>query len=254
MSDLSSPYARPFSGGEGSHGVLLLHGFTGTPAHLRPLGDALVQAGYSVRVPLLPGHGTSLEDMNKSTWRDWLACARQEYSVLARSREKVSVIGLSMGAILALLLAEEYVVERVVTISAPIFLRKPLSRLAPLLSPVYPYARWSRAQVKKKSGEAQGDDFLREYSIGYSGVPTRRVRDLTHLTRMADKNLYAVAAPILVVSSGRDETVSSQSARRILTGVSSRRKETLLLPNSRHVSPIGPDRELLTQEVLKFLE
>ncbi len=253
MSDLSSPLARPYAGGSGPLGVLLLHGFTGTPAHMRPLGDALVAAGHRVRIPLLPGHGTSLSDMNRTGWRDWLAAAKSEYSLLRSECALTAVCGLSMGGILALILAEEYVLDGVITISAPLYLRKPLSRLAPLLAPVMPYARWSRAQVKKKSGEKYRDDFLREYSIGYSGVPTGRVRDLTHLTFLAHRDLYAVSAPILVVSSGKDETVSAVSARRILSGVSSRVRQELLLPNSRHVSPIGPDRALLTARVIGFL-
>ena len=212
MADRASPLARPCSGGEGPLGVFLICGFSDAPARLRPLGEALARAGCRVRLPLLAGRGAFSDGTEPTGWRDWLAAARREYSALRKECRRTAVGGLSMGGVLALLLAEEYVLDGVVAISAPMFPRRAC------LSP--------RA---------------------------RRSKDAARLTRMADRNLYAVSAPILVVSAGKDETAAARSAGRILSGVSSRVKEELVLPHTRQESPDGPDRELLIQSVTAFL-
>lgn len=88
----------------GGTAVLLLHGFTGTPWEVLPLAESLAERGYAVRVPRLPGHGTTPEAMAFVTWRDWEAHALAELDALAGA-EQVVVGGLSMGGLLAMRLA-----------------------------------------------------------------------------------------------------------------------------------------------------
>ncbi len=88
--------------------MLVLHGFTGNPQSLRPLAEAVAEAGFTVDLPLLPGHGTAVEDMVPTRWEDWLAAAEAAYQALASRCQKVAVTGLSMGGSLACWLAEEH--------------------------------------------------------------------------------------------------------------------------------------------------
>ena len=100
------PGAEPFAADGGSIGVLLSHGFTGSPQGLRPWAEHLAAAGYTVRLPRLPGHGTSWQEMNATRWTDWYAEIERAYDALCR-REHVFAGGLSMGGALVTRLAEE---------------------------------------------------------------------------------------------------------------------------------------------------
>ena len=91
------PGAEPMSADGGPVGVLVIHGFTGNPSSMRPLAEAFVAAGYTVEMPLLPGHGTTVEDMADTGWADWSAAVDKTYADLAGRVERVVVVGLSMG-------------------------------------------------------------------------------------------------------------------------------------------------------------
>ena len=102
------PGAEPFSAAGGPNGALVLHGFTGSPQSMRPLAEAFAAAGFTTELPLLPGHGTSVEDMLKTSWADWSAAAEAAYLDLASRCDKVVVAGLSMGGTLTLWLATRH--------------------------------------------------------------------------------------------------------------------------------------------------
>src|SRR5690349_20635716 len=99
--------ARPELTGGRRIGVLLSHGFTGSPVSMRPWGRALAEKGYGVRVPLLPGHATSWQDLNTKTWDDWYGALTTEFDALAADHDAVVVGGLSMGGALVLRLAAD---------------------------------------------------------------------------------------------------------------------------------------------------
>ncbi len=100
------PGCEPFSHHAGPSGVLVLHGFTGNPASMRPLAELLAKAGYSVELPRLPGHGTSVEEMLTTTWADWSLAAEEAFDSLDKHCDRVAVVGLSMGGGLAAHVAE----------------------------------------------------------------------------------------------------------------------------------------------------
>src|SRR5579872_3122867 len=102
------PGAEPFSHDGGTLGVLVLHGFTGNPQSMRPQADALADDGYTVELPLLPGHGTAVEDMIPTRFDDYTEAAEQAYLGLAARCDEVAVVALSMGGTLACLLAERH--------------------------------------------------------------------------------------------------------------------------------------------------
>lgn len=102
------PGAEPFSARGGAHGALVLHGFTGSPQSMRGLARAFAAAGYAVELPLLPGHGTSVDDMATTTFADWSGAVERAYADLAARCDRVVVSGLSMGALLAAWLAPRH--------------------------------------------------------------------------------------------------------------------------------------------------
>src|ERR1700690_2819121 len=107
MHDDIMPGCEPFSSPGSSMGVLVLHGFTGNPCSMRPLAQRCVDAGYSVELPRLPGHGTSIEDLVTRRWPDLVAVAVDAYDDLAQRCDKVAVVGLSVGGALTALIAEK---------------------------------------------------------------------------------------------------------------------------------------------------
>ena len=131
--------------GHGGNGIVLIHGFCGSARQMRFLAEGLHQAGYTVSVPLLPGHGSTIQHMRASTFRQWHDCARSAYAELREECSSVAVAGHSMGGVLALLLAEEYPVDAVITLSAPMHLSGARGLLSPfsfLAAPFIPYLRW----------------------------------------------------------------------------------------------------------------
>src|SRR5579862_2150885 len=100
--------AEPASFPGGPHGVLVLHGFTGNPVSMRPLAEAIAAQGHTVELPLLPGHGTAVEDMLPTRWDDWSAAAEAAYDELAGRCDAVAVAALSMGGTLACWLATRH--------------------------------------------------------------------------------------------------------------------------------------------------
>ena len=246
MGDLSSlPLAQPFDFPEGEHGVLLIHGFTGSPAHMRKIGDALRADGFAVRGILLPGHGTKPEDMARCSWQDWLLCARQAAREMRGKYRFFSVAGLSMGGVLALMLAEEMEVTACVSIAAPMKTQNPFTGLAPVLAPFHPTTQ-KRSNPLRALMDA-------EYDLGYDSFPTKSVHDLRELTARARQHLNLISCPILAVQSRKDATVAPASPDIILRGVTSEKRAMLWLSDSPHVCTITPEAETLARQMAAFL-
>ena len=244
-----SERARPFLLKGGAHGILLIHGFTATPAMVRPLGEALRAALSASGEPptvqgiLLPGHGTRIQDMRScGGYAPWLDAARNAFDALAARCDRVSVVGHSMGGVLALLLAQERPVHAVISIAAPMRLRRRVAaRLAPLVGWAVPFSMDKRALA------------VEEFDLGYAGTPLCRVGDLLRLMHRAERNLALVRCPILIVQPEADETVRAVSAYIIYHGVSSARKELLWLERSGHGCTIGLEQRRLFAACAAFL-
>jgi carboxylesterase len=247
MNRTMNPYAQPFSfEGSKDEAVLLIHGFTGTPAQMRPLGDALAAEGYAVRGILLPGHGTTLRDMERMNWNDWLGAAEDALEEMLAKYGKVDVIGFSMGGLIALNLAARYPVHRLATVSAPIRLQSMVAPLTPVLSLFRRYQPWNP--------EPRIEGEVREpYTEGYPGFPVRCAGQLDGLRRRTLKRLADVKAPVLIAQSCMDSTVDLDSPYYIYDRVSSVYREVLLLERSRHNALLGPEREHLNADLKRFL-
>lgn len=250
MKDFSQEVCQPFRFAGGEHGVLLLHGFTGSAAHMRPLGEALHAQGFTVEGINLPGHAISMEAMADTGWQDWLDAAKDAFIGLQQRCRYVSVAGLSMGGCLALLIGEQMHPAAVAAISTPMAVQNPLLPFAGIAAPFVKRIMWR----SREDSPCQLDE---RYDYGYPGFPTKCGSDLNRLIRMARQDLHALQCPLLIVQSDHDETISLDSAEIIAKGVSSKQVGTLRLEKVPHVCTISkalPDIAGRTAEVFRTAE
>lgn len=239
------PQAQPIEIEKGEHGVLLIHGFTGSPAHMRPIADGLAEKGYSVRTILLPGHGTKPEDMKNVTWQDWLLAARTAAKEMRKKYRYLTVSGLSMGGVLSLILAQEMDVEGCIPIAAPIRIFNPFRHLALAASLFMP--------MIGQEGEGARPGLMQDYDIGYNRYPTKSVHDLSVLMDKAKTDLPLIHCPCLCIQSKMDKTVHPDSPKMILDGISSKEKGMLWLETSPHVCTITDEIEKILAAMDAFL-
>ena len=239
-------YAKPFFLQGNDIGCLLIHGFTGTPAHMRILGDVLNKEGYTVKAIVLKGHSTTLEDLEKANWKDWVEDVSQAYNELKKQCSKIYVIGLSMGAMLSFILAEKYPVDKVVSISGSVKIYDRFAIFAFAARYFLRYSMWNPLPTH------EGENL--DYCIGYSGVPVKCVPSFLKIVRMAKSGFAKVKCPALIVQSYNDETVIPESAKIIYNNIASEQKDILWLQRSKHVCTLGPEREVIHEKIISFLK
>ncbi|MGY1663087.1 alpha/beta hydrolase [Geodermatophilus sp. SYSU D00705] len=229
----AEPFAFPGGPAGGGTGVLLLHGFTGSPFSMRPWGEHLAAAGFAVRAPLLPGHGTRWQDCNLSTEQDWVDAVTTALDELAAECDRVVVAGLSMGGTLAVRLAELRPddVAGLVLVNPSLLTQRLDAKLLPLLARLTP--SWAPiANDIKKAGVTE---------LAYPKLPTRAVLGLRRLWTATRADLARVTAPLLVFRSVTDHVVEPASVRVLLAGVSSTDTTEVLLEDSYHVATLDND-------------
>lgn len=243
---ITSPYAREFFFPGGKQGILLIHGFTGSPGHMLLLGEAFRDEGYTVLGLQLPGHGTTLEDMERTGWNQWLGAVRDGYHRLLESCDDVFAAGLSMGGVLTLLLAEEAPLRGAVPIAAPMRIYDRMARYTPFF----------KFFVRYRGGPPSPDaPTPHEYSVGYDYTPVRKVPDLLQLMKTAEANLSKITCPLMVVQPRLDRTVIPESAQIIYDGAANtRQREILWLDNSTHVCTLEPEFDRLRDNMLRFFK
>lgn len=244
----------PFELGQGHDACLLIHGFTGSPWDVRPLGEALANRGYHVLGICLPGHGSTPEAMELVTHRDWLESADQALSSL-RSFHRIFIGGLSMGALLALLLAGRYP-DRIAGLAliAPALrfrgwpmwaLRK--ARYFPLLDLVRPFI--------EKEGTDIEDAAARNAAPVLAGFPSARLHDVWILQDKAREILPSIRTPALIAMAKKDHVVSRYGGQELLRGLkNSRRVEWLELAEGFHIIPRDRSAARLAEAVSQFFE
>jgi len=235
---------EPFSSPGSPDGVLVLHGFTGNPQSLRPLAQAVAAAGYSVELPRLPGHGTSLEDMMTTTWADWSAAALASFDELASRCRGVSVVGLSMGGALAAFIAEQR------SPAAAVFIN-------PLVIPPAPELVEGIDQLLASgvtTFDSIGSDIKREGNkeFSYSATPLACAKSLFAGVSDLSARLDAITAPALLFSSREDHVVSSDNGDVLMTRVSGP-IQRVWLEHSYHVATLDNDAPLIESATVAFL-
>lgn len=240
------PGAEPFSADGGKVGVLVSHGFTGSPASVRDWAQALAAAGHTVRLPLLPGHGTRWQDANATTWRDWYGAVEAAFDELRGRCDTVFAMGLSMGGTLALRLAEErgsQVAGVAVVNPHLINTRWDAKYLLPLMRFAVP------------SWPAIGNDIKKEGvdEIAYAKTPVKAAWSAVQLGKTVQADLAKVTQPLLVCGSRHDHLVDPVNVDLLLAGVSSTDIERVTLEESYHVATMDHDAPLIIDRSLALI-
>ncbi len=240
------PGAEPYSHDGGDTGVLLLHGFTGSPKSMKPWGEFLAAHGYTVRVPRLPGHGTRWQDMNITTWQDWYAEADRSFRELAARSSRVFVMGLSMGGSLTLRLAEMKgdAIAGIVLVNPAVHSERPDRFALPIIKHIIGSFPGISNDIKKE-GQDEG---------AYDRIPLKAAHSLTHLWSAVKTDIAAIDQPLLLFRSAEDHVVEASNAAWILSHVSSTDVREIVLMDSFHVATMDNDAELIHRESLDFLQ
>ncbi|PSK95569.1 carboxylesterase [Haloactinopolyspora alba] len=240
------PAVQPFRHAGGRVGVLMCHGFTGSPASLRPWAEHLAERGYSVELPRLPGHGTVWQDLNRTAWPDWYRCVERSLLDLAERCDAVVVAGLSMGGCLALRLAQEHgpLVQGLVLVNPAVASGDPRLRALPLL------------RLVKPSVAAIGNDIARpgQDEHAYDRTPLPALYSQTRLWRLVLRDLAAITQPLLLYRSTNDHVVDATGAPQILAGVSSTDVTETELHHSYHVATLDHDASAIFDGATAFIE
>ena len=235
-------------GGDGRLGAVCLHGLTGTPYEVRPIGEALAARGIHACGPVLPGHDSSVEALAQLPYSAWIEAARAAIASQRSQHEVVFVAGLSLGGLTALAVATEGLADAIAVVAAPLYLRPaPLVALLPAAKYVYPY-------LPKREGSDIQDPAARARQPGYKQMPLRSLHELTKMQRWVRGRLARISVPIFVGHGALDRTVASSDAHEIVAGVSSDDRRLLMLARSGHVVPMDYDGPKLCQAIADFFE
>lgn len=231
------PGAEPYAGGSGPDGVLLCHGFTGSPRSMRPWAEHLERNGFRVVLPRLPGHGTTWQEMNQTRWEDWYAEVDRALLDLRARCVRVFLAGLSMGGGLAVRLAEQHgdAVAGLALVNPSIGSYDRRMALLPVLRHLVP----SLAGI---SSDIALPDVLEG---GYDRSPLHAAWSLTRMWADTQQHLDRVTQPLLIFKSVRDKVVDERSLELIRAGVRSSDLSVVPLERSYHVATLDHDAELI---------
>jgi carboxylesterase len=239
------PGAEPWSHDGDSTGVLLIHGFTGSPKSMTPWGKDLAAEGWTVRVPRLPGHGTTWQEMNRTTWEDWYAETDRAFRDLQGRCRQVFVMGLSMGGCLALRLAEQHgdAVAGLVLVNPSVLTERKDRFLLPVMRHVVPSFPGVSNDIAKP-GVDEG---------AYTRVPLRAAHSLSQLWSVTRRDIATVTQPLLMLRSAVDQVVEASGPAFVLAHVSSADVTEVVLPDSFHVATLDYDAPMIVRDSIAFV-
>jgi carboxylesterase len=235
-------------GDGGDIGVVLVHGFTGTPYEVRYLGEQLARAGFAVKAPLLPGHGTTMDDLDATTWEDWAESVERALDSMRVRYRHVALVGQSLGGLLALHCASHRPdVAAVAALATPLWLEGISARVT----------RWAVAgklpikAIPKFGGSDVRDRTARAENPCYPAVPTKALAQFAKFMEIADAALPRVTQPVLVLHAREDHTAPVACAPRIAEAT--RAVRLRILPRSYHLIAADVERDIVAAEVGTFV-
>ncbi len=239
------PGAEPYSHQGGPTGALLCHGFTSCPQSLRPWAEYLAEAGLTVSLPRLPGHGTTWQELARTRWEDWYAEVDRAFDELRSIADEIFVMGLSMGGCLALRLAELrgdavgglVIVNPFLTPNTKLFL------LTPLLKAVVPSVKGVGSDIKKEG----------VVELAYDRTPVKAAATLPALFRVTTRNLGQVSAPVLCYRSPQDHVLGPENVKILRDALPASQLQVRECPDSYHVATLDNDAETIFAGSLDFV-
>ncbi len=244
MTDIPNSEEMTLIGGK--IGVLLLHGFTGSPASVRPWAQGLHAAGYTVRVPRLPGHGTSWVDLNHTRWEDWFGAVEKEFLALQSHCTRIFVAGFSVGGALALRLAQTRgsEIEGLILLNPSVTPDRRIYKLLPLLQHFIPSVKGGPSDVSLPGAPKHG----------YGRIPLRALNSLRGLWKYVERDLYLVDTPLMIGYSVNDHVVNPDNSELVIDNVYSVDIREVIFEKSFHNVSLDVEAEALVEETLSFME
>jgi carboxylesterase len=239
----------PFFLEAGPVGVLLLHGFTGTPREMWPLGAYLHERGITVSAPLLPGHGTTLAEINRVNWRDWVAGVESAYANLKQKTAHWFIAGFSMGSLLTLWMAEHHDDMAGIVLYAPaLWIADWRVRLTPLLRPfVHSYPQSGESDLHNPEAE--------QWMGGFERYPVGAAAEVWHLRCHVLHDLSRVRTPALVIYSEGDRSIHPRSGPETVHRLSQQVPlESVVLHDSGHAVVADREWETVAEATYRFVQ
>lgn len=226
-------------------GVLVCHGFTGSPQSMRPWADHLAAAGFGVRLPRLPGHGTHWRDMQVTTWDDWYAEVDRAFTELKAAYDQVFVVGLSMGGTLTLRIAQRHgsEVAGLVLVNASVKADKAVIKLVPVLKWLVPSTPGIGNAINKEGVS----------ELAYDKVPLKALDSFSKAWKVVQADLPKVTQPTLVIRSVTDPVVDPTNSQIILSRVSATDLDEVVLADSSHVATLDNDAQQIFDRSVEFI-
>jgi carboxylesterase len=239
------PGAEPYSATGDTRGALVLHGFTGNPQSMRDLALAISDAGFTVELPLLPGHGTDIADMIPTRWENWSGAAEETYTELAARSDAVVVVGLSMGGLLAVWLAEHHPEIAAIAVVNPL-LAGPDADTVALVE--------SMLEGGDEVAPGIGSDIAKEgvAESAYPGLPLRPALSLFAAAGDVAAELESVTCPVLLFTSTQDHVVDPKSSEMLVARAKGP-VEQVVLERSYHVATLDFDKDEIEARTVEFL-
>lgn len=237
------PGCDPWSAGGGRHGVLVLHGITACCQTMRPLAEAFAEQGFTVELPLLPGHGTTVDDLMATGWEDWSGAAEAGYRALAARCDRVVVAGLSMGGSLAIWLATRH------PELAGLVCINPLVRVD---DDVVASAR-ELLDAGEDRAPAIGGDIAdpSAHEVAYDAIPLAPLLSLAEAAEELSAQLELISSPLLLMTSPQDHMVPPTNSDQLAAAVRGP-VQRVSLERSYHVATLDYDRDLIRAEAVQF--
>ncbi|MBI4883367.1 MAG: alpha/beta fold hydrolase [Actinobacteria bacterium] len=240
------PGAEPWSHvGSGSAGALVIHGLTSNPASMRGVAEALAAAGFHIELPLLPGHGTVIEDLLNIRWADWVAELERVFQILAARVDKVVVVGLSLGGALTLRMGANHPeVAGLVCINPAA--QPPAAEVVDMLRGIIDGGTEVLPGIAGDIADPDGKE------SGYDGTPVRAVLSLftDGLTPLAEA--YAgMQLPLLLLNSPQDHVVEPAQSEFLVANYGGP-IERVSLDRSFHVATVDYDKDLIFESTVAF--
>ena len=240
--ELFDPRVAPYRlEGTNGHAVVLLHGFTGVPTHFRPIAERLNRSGFTVNVPLLEGHGTTIDHLLETSYEEWIRGAELATRAVADHRT-VHLAGLSMGGLLSIIVAARTAATTITTINSPIVVHDLQLYLSPFAHRLVPTVTWD-------DPTSPAPEDVAEYDLTYAGFHTPSAAQLVRIMAEAYRCAHRLRRPSLVIQSKADETVRPISGR-LLKRALGPPAELFWLERARHNALLDPERERLETAVV----
>lgn len=237
----------PFFLEGGTTGVLLIHGFTGSPTEMRRVGDYLHARGCTVSGPLLPGHGVTPEDLNRCRWTDWTGHVEQALADLRARCQRVFIGGLSLGSLLTLYLAVQHPdLPGIITYSPAPWVADRLIYAVPIAKYFLPTRRQTtRPDLVDPEAELQ--------IWCYTVHPLYAMHELLKLILRVRRLLPQVTVPVLIIHSTGDSSIHPQSAQRTYQRIGAADKQLITLERSGHCITMDQHWEFVAAKTFDFI-